>query len=96
MYVVGIVNPVYMIKPSTSKAAGTIACDVVRDTDAIVRNRLDVTIVLRKATKRKKKMGPASRRRFAMRYNVRLKHSVLSTLYGMSVSMLAMASADGW
>ncbi len=80
MYIVGIVKPVYMIKPRTSKAAGTIACDMVRDTDAIVRKRLEVTIVLRKATKRKKNKGPASRRRFAMRYNVILKHSVLSTL----------------
>lgn len=95
MYMVGIVKPVYMIKPRTSKAAGTIACDIVRDTDAIVRNRLDVTIVPRKETKRKKNRGPASRRRFAMRYSVRLKHSVLTTLYGMSVSMLATASADG-
>lgn len=96
MYMVGIVNPVYMIRPRTSNAAGTIACDMVRETDAIVRNRLDVTIVLRKATRRKKNMGPASRRRFAMRYRVRLKQNVLSTLYGMSVNMLATASADGW
>jgi hypothetical protein len=96
MYMVGIVKPVYMIKPRTSKAAGTIARDMVRETDAIVRNRLDVTTVLRKATKRKKNRGPASRRRFAMRYNVRLKHRVLSNLYGMSVSILATASADGW
>jgi len=46
--------------------------------------------------KTKKKNAPGSRRRFVMKYTVRLKMMVFPILYGKSVSMLANASADEW
>ena len=44
----------------------------------------------------KKKKGPASRRRLVMKYSVVLKTMVFMILYGMSQSIDATASADGW
>jgi hypothetical protein len=48
-------------------AAGAIACESVRDTEAIVLNNMDMTSVEMKLTKTKKKNGPGSRRRLAIK-----------------------------
>lgn len=76
-------------------AAGTIACDSVRDEDAIVRNIIDMAKVARKQTSKKKKNAPGSRRRFVMKYNTRLNVQVFNTLYGKSTNIEATASAEG-
>lgn len=76
-------------------AAGTMACDNVRDEDAIVRNIIDMAKVARKQTSRKKKKDPGSRRKFVMKYNTRLNVQVFNNLYGRSTNIEATASADG-
>jgi len=43
----------------------------------------------------KKKNDPGSRRRFVIKYRTGLKMMAFPILYGMSMSMLAKASADG-
>lgn len=55
-----------------SRAAGTIACESVRDAEAIVLKIMDMQSVTRNVMKRKKKKGPGSRRRLVMKYSVRL------------------------
>lgn len=77
-------------------AAGAIACDRVRETEAMVRNNIDITIVNMKDIKRKKKKFPGFRFRLTMKYSVRLKMMALQILYGISVSIEATASHDGW
>lgn len=96
MYRVGIVNPVKITIARMRMAAGAMAPGRVRDTEATVLNTMDMTKVVKKAVKRKKKNAPGSRRRFVMKYNVRLKTIELLILYGRSVSILATASALGW
>jgi len=76
-------------------AAGTMACERVRDALAIVRNIIDMVMTVTKEISRKKKKAPASRRRFVMKYSVTLKTMQFMILYGMSQSMDATASADG-
>lgn len=77
-------------------AAGAIAPASVRDKDAMVRKNMDMVKVQKKDMSRKKKNAPGSRLRLVMKYSVRLKMIALAILYGMSVSIDAMASADGW
>ena len=77
-------------------AAGAMAPGRVRETEATVRNTMDMTKVVRNAVNRKKKNAPGSRLKFVRKYNVRLNTIELPILYGRSVSILAKASALGW
>jgi len=76
-------------------AAGASACESVRETEAMVRNIIDMHKVRENVISRKKKKAPGSLRRFVKKYSVKLKTIELLILYGMSVSILAKASADG-
>jgi len=95
MYRVGIVKPVKITIARIRIAAGAMAPGRVRDVDATKRNTIDMTMVVEKATNTKKKNAPGSRRRLVIKYNVKLKKSALRILYGMSVNILAKASALG-
>ena len=55
-----------------------------------------MTNVRTKEISRKKKNADGVRRRLVRKYRVRLKTMALQILYGMSVSIDAKASADGW
>ena len=74
---------------------GAIACASVRELAAIVRKSIDITMVMRNVVSTKKKNGPASRRRFVMKYNGTLNVNAFKILYGISVSIEAKASAEG-
>lgn len=91
----GIANPVKMTIARIRIAAGANACDNVRETEAIVRKSIDMVKVMKKVISRKKKNAPGVLRRPVMKYSVRLKMMEFPILYGMSVSMLAKASAEG-
>ena len=77
-------------------AAGAMAWDSVRETDAMVRNNIDMTRVKTNEISRKKKKLPGCRFRLTMKYRVTLKKIALRILYGISVNMDAIASQDGW
>lgn len=89
-------KPVKVTIARIRMAVGTMACESVREAEAIVLKIIDMQIVTRKVTKRKKKKAPGSLRRLVMKYNVRLKKMALRILYGKSQSIDATASADGW
>jgi hypothetical protein len=96
MFGIGRAKPVYMIIARIKTAAGAIAWERVRDTEAIVRNNIDMTKVNMKDIKTKKKKFPGCRFKLTMKYSVRLKTMALHILYGRSVSIDATASHDGW
>ena len=77
-------------------AAGTMAPASERDAEAMVRKIIDMVKTVKKLIRRKKKKAPGSRRRFVMKYRVRLKTMAFPILYGKSQSIDATASADGW
>lgn len=77
-------------------AAGAMAWERVLETDAMVRNNMDMVNVRMNEMRAKKKKFPGWRFRFVMKYMVRLNVMALQILYGMSVSMEARASQDGW
>lgn len=65
-------------------AAGAMACDSVRETEAIVRNSMLITKVVMKLMNMKKKKAPTSRLRSTMKYSVMLKMMAFMILYGIS------------
>lgn len=67
MYWIGIANPVKITMARISRVAGTMACEMVRDTEAMVRKSMDMARVRAKETRRKKKKAETSRRRFVMK-----------------------------
>ena len=77
-------------------AAGAKAWTREREQAAIERKNMDMTSVNVKEIRMKKKKFPGSRRRFVMKYRTKLKVMALTILYGISVNILAKASADGW
>ena len=77
-------------------AAGAIAWDKVRETEAIVRKSMDMTRVNVNDIRIKKKKFPGCRFKLTMKYRIKLKVMALVILYGMSVNIEAMASQDGW
>jgi len=56
-----------MTMPKIKTAAGAIAWERVRDTDAIVRNNIDITKVNMNEIRRKKKKFPGCRFKFVMK-----------------------------
>ncbi len=77
-------------------AAGAIACDKVRETEAMVRNSIDMTKVSVNEIRMKKKKFPGWRFKLTMKYRIKLNVMAFVILYGMSVNIEAMASQDGW
>lgn len=63
-------------------AEGAKACSKARETEAIVRNINDITIVVEYDIRTKKKKAPGSRRRLVMKYMTRLKVIALRITYG--------------
>jgi hypothetical protein len=63
----GITKPVNMTKARIRIAAGTMACDIVRDAEASDRKIPDMTRTVKKDVNRKKKNAPGSRLRFVMK-----------------------------
>ena len=61
-------------------AAGTMACESVRDAEAMVRKIIDMARTVVKVISRKKKKAPGSRRRFVMKYNTTLNAIAFMTL----------------
>ena len=76
-------------------AAGAMACESVRETEAIVRKNMLIVRTIMKEMNQKKKNAPGVRRRLTMKYKVMLNTMEFMILYGMSVSIEATASADG-
>lgn len=86
----------YITSPRMSTAAGVRACWMDRDPCAIVRKIMDMVKVQVKLNRKKMKKGPASRRKFVMKYNGTLKQMAERTLLGSSVIMDEIASENGW
>lgn len=73
-------KPVKMTRSRMRMAAGTRACDRVRDEEARVRKIILIASTVKNEKSRKKKKGPGSRRRFVKKYKEVLKMMVLATL----------------
>ena len=69
-----------MTMPRIKTAAGAMAWERVLETEAMVRNNMDITRVNIKDIKRKKKKFPGCRLRLTMKYNVVLKIMALRIL----------------
>lgn len=61
-------------------AVGAIACAKLLVATPIVRNIIDMDSVIRSEINTKKENGPASRRKFVMKYSGILNVNVLSSL----------------
>ena len=73
-------NPVYITIASITTDVGAIACASDFVTDATVRKSMDITKVMVKDTKRKKKKASGSLRRLVKKYNGTLKVMALRIL----------------
>lgn len=69
-----------------------MAWEMVRENAAIVRNIMDIVSVMVNENNKKMKNAAGSRRKFAMKYIVRLKPSVVRILSGRSQIMEAADS----
>lgn len=69
-----------------------MAWEMVRENAAIVRNIMDIVSVMVNENNKKMKNAAGSRRKFAMKYMVRLKPSVVRILSGRSQIMEAADS----
>lgn len=67
MYLTGIAKPVYMTRNIKIIELGASACSMVFVIDANSRKNMLIDKVIVNATSMKKKNGPGSRRRFAMK-----------------------------
>lgn len=75
---------------------GARACAMVFVIEPKRRKNMLIDRVIVKATSKKKKKGPGSRRKFAMKYRIELAISEFVTLYGISTIIEESASALGW
>lgn len=66
---------------------------MVRENEAIVRNIIDMVSVIQNENNKKVKNAPGSRRRFAMKYIVKLKPNAVKIFEGKSQIMEATDSA---
>ena len=80
IYSIGIAKPVYRTTKNRRTEAGARACSMLLLIDAISRNSILIESNIVKETKRKKKKGPGSRRKFAMKYRVQLTKRTFNTL----------------
>lgn len=69
-----------MISPRIMTDPGAIACAKLRDEAPIVLKTMDIDMVMRDDARRKKKKGPGSRLRLAMKYNGMLNVKVFRIL----------------
>ena len=72
IYCTGIANPVYMTSNKRMIELGARACAMVFVMEANSRKNMLIESIIVNATRRKKKKGPGSRRRLAMKYSVEL------------------------
>ena len=96
MYGLGSAKPEYIMRDKMMSDPGAKACASVRELAAIVLKSIAITIVIRNVVKTKKKKPPASRRKLVMKYSGTLNVTAFRILYGISVSIEANASAEGW
>lgn len=75
IYCTGMANPVYITSNIRIIELGARACAMVFVIEAKRRKNMLIDSVIVKATRRKKKKGPGSRRKFAMKYRVELTMS---------------------
>jgi hypothetical protein len=80
IYCTGIAKPVYMTSSSKMMLEGASACSIVFVIEAKSRKNMLIDSIIVNATSRKKKNGPGSRRRLAMKYKVELTISELVIL----------------
>jgi hypothetical protein len=76
-------------------AAGAMACDKLREREAIERKTIDIVRTHMKLNKKKTKKAPTSLRRFVIKYMTRLKKIAVTILLGKSQIIEATASAKG-
>lgn len=74
---------------------GARACSIVFVNEANSRKNMLIDKVIVKATSKKKKKGPGSRLKFAIKYSVELTIIELMILYGRSTIIDDTASALG-
>ena len=89
-------KPVYTTRARIKTAAGAIACERLRDREAILRKTMDMVSTHMKLNRKKTKKWPASRRRLVIKYRTRLKKMAVMILLGKSQIIEATASAKGW
>jgi hypothetical protein len=75
---------------------GARAWSIVLVNDANQRKNMDMASIIDMEIKRKKKNGPGCRRRFDMKYSVRLTKKEFTNLYGILMMKEDIASALGW
>jgi hypothetical protein len=85
-----------MTRTSTRTPAPAIACDAVLVTAAVVRKIAAMTKVAIYVTMKNKKNCPAVYRSCARKYKMMLKTTACMNLTGMSATIPAIASVDGW
>src|SRR5215510_13805525 len=76
--------------------AGTMAWAKVLDTAPIVRKIWDMVKVVVMEKRKKTKKWPGDRRRFVMKYKIRLNTMPTTAFEGRSTIIELTASADGW
>lgn len=91
-----LTKPVYIVSARIKSDEGIMACDKVREKDAMLRKTIDIVNVIVNPNKKKMKKGPTSLRRFVMKYRARLKVIAVVILHGRSHTIDAKASALGW
>lgn len=92
---IGSVKPVYITKANMKTAAGAIAPASVLDRAPILRKSILIARVQQKLNSMNIKKALGVRRRFVMKYNVRLKVIEVMSLFGKSQIIDAIASEEG-
>lgn len=93
---IGTVKPVYITKAKIKTAAGAIAPARVLDRAPILRKSILIAREQQKLNNMKMKKALGVRRRFVMKYKVRLKVIEVMSLFGKSQIIDAIASENGW